>query len=107
MTLPKIYRGTHLPHPRAELLRGAKVSIDAPIALPVQLDGEQPGTTPATFEVVPNALRLRVPSVELELGGRSCASAVDARDREWCAWSPVACGPRLALELGERASRST
>jgi diacylglycerol kinase (ATP) len=61
LTLPKLYRGTHLPHPRAELLRGAKVSIDAPIALPVQLDGEQPGTTPATFEVVPKALRLRVP----------------------------------------------
>jgi diacylglycerol kinase (ATP) len=62
MTLPKIYRGTHLPHPKAELLRGARVSIDAPIALPVQLDGEQPGTTPATFEVVPDALRLKVPS---------------------------------------------
>jgi diacylglycerol kinase (ATP) len=62
LTLPKIYRGTHLPHPKAELLRGTRVSIDAPIALPVQLDGEQPGTTPATFEIVPNALRLRVPS---------------------------------------------
>ena len=61
MTLPKIYRGTHLPHPKAELLRGAEVTIDAPIALPVELDGEQPGTTPATFEVVPGALRLRVP----------------------------------------------
>ena len=61
LTLPKIYRGTHLPHPKAELLRGARVSIDAPIALPVQLDGEQPGTTPATFEVVPGALQLRVP----------------------------------------------
>ena len=62
MTLPKIYRGTHLPHSKAELLRGATVSIDAPIALPVQLDGEQPGTTPATFEVVPGALRLKIPS---------------------------------------------
>jgi diacylglycerol kinase family enzyme len=61
MTLPKIYRGTHLPHPKAELLRGKKVTIDATIALPVQLDGEQPGMTPASFEVVPNALRLRVP----------------------------------------------
>ena len=61
LTLPKIYRGTHLPHPKAELLRGSRVSIDAPIPLPVQLDGEQPGTTPATFEVVPHALRLRVP----------------------------------------------
>jgi len=62
LTLPKIYRGTHLPHPKAELLRGARVSIDAPIPLPVELDGEQPGTTPASFEVVPGALRLRVPS---------------------------------------------
>ena len=61
MTLPKIYRGTHLPHPRAELLRGARVAIEAPIALPVQFDGEQPGTTPARFEVLPRALRLRVP----------------------------------------------
>jgi YegS/Rv2252/BmrU family lipid kinase len=61
VTLPKIYRGTHLPHPKAELLRGARVSIESPIPLPVQLDGEQPGTTPVTFEVVPRALRLRVP----------------------------------------------
>ena len=61
LTLPKIYRGTHLPHPKAELLRGAKVSVEAPMPLPVELDGEQPGTTPATFEVVPRALRLRVP----------------------------------------------
>jgi diacylglycerol kinase (ATP) len=60
-TLPKTYRGRHLPHPKAELLRGAEVSIDAPEPLPIELDGEQPGTTPAYFEVVPRALRLRVP----------------------------------------------
>jgi diacylglycerol kinase (ATP) len=60
-TLPKIYRGTHLPHPRAELLRGKVVSVDADEPLPVQLDGEQPGTTPVRFELVPRALRLRVP----------------------------------------------
>jgi len=29
--------------------------------VPVELDGEQPGTTPARFEVLPGALRLRVP----------------------------------------------
>jgi YegS/Rv2252/BmrU family lipid kinase len=59
--LPKIYRGTHLPHPKAELLRGRTVSVDAETPLPVELDGEQPGTTPARFEVRPRALRLRVP----------------------------------------------
>ena len=61
LTLPKIYRGTHLPHPKAELLSGTAVSVDARVPLPIQLDGEQPGTTPVRFEVVPRALRLRVP----------------------------------------------
>jgi YegS/Rv2252/BmrU family lipid kinase len=60
-TMPKIYRGTHLPHPKAELLRGSVVIVDADEPLPVELDGEQPGTTPARFELVPRALRLRVP----------------------------------------------
>ena len=60
-TLPKIYRGTHLPHPKAELLRGGVVTIDADDPVPIQLDGEQPGTTPVRFEIVPSALKLRVP----------------------------------------------
>jgi diacylglycerol kinase (ATP) len=60
--LPKIYRGQHLPHPKAEVLRGRNVRVDAGEPLPVQLDGEQPGTTPARFELVPDALRLRVAS---------------------------------------------
>ena len=61
LTLPKTYRGRHLPHPKAEVLRGKVVEVDAPAPLPVELDGEQPGTTPVRFEVVPRALRLRVP----------------------------------------------
>jgi diacylglycerol kinase (ATP) len=60
-TLPKAYRGKHLPHPRLEVLRGRVVTVDADEALPIEIDGEQPGTTPARFEVVPRALRLRVP----------------------------------------------
>jgi diacylglycerol kinase (ATP) len=60
-TLPKTYKGRHLPHPKAEVLRGAVVEIDTAQPLPVELDGEQPGTTPVRFEIVPKALRLRVP----------------------------------------------
>lgn len=62
LTLPKTYKGKHLPHPKAELLRGATVTVDAPTPLPIELDGEQPGTTPVRFEVVPRALRVRVPA---------------------------------------------
>ncbi len=61
LTMPKIYRGTHLPHPKAELLRGSVVSIDSEAPIPIELDGEQPGTTPVRFDVMPKALRLRVP----------------------------------------------
>ena len=60
--LPKTYKGKHLPHPRLESLRGRVVTVDADEPLPIELDGEQPGTTPARFEIVPSALRVRVPA---------------------------------------------
>ena len=60
--LPKTYRGKHLPHPRLEALRGRVITVDADEPLPIEIDGEQPGTTPARFEVVPRALRLRTPA---------------------------------------------
>jgi diacylglycerol kinase (ATP) len=61
-TAPKIYRGTYLSHPKVELLRSHAVAVDAPERLPIELDGEQVGTTPVRFEVVPGALRVRVPA---------------------------------------------
>jgi diacylglycerol kinase (ATP) len=61
-TFPKIYRGKHLSHPKIEVLHGRAIAVDAEPAVPVVLDGEQPGTTPARFELVPQALRVRVPS---------------------------------------------
>ena len=61
-TLPKTFWGKHLPHPKAELLRGSVVTVDSTEPLPIELDGEQPGTTPVRFEIVPRALRVRVPA---------------------------------------------
>jgi diacylglycerol kinase (ATP) len=60
-TFPKIYRGKHLSHPKIEVLRGKTVHVESAIRLPIVLDGEQPGTTPVRFEIVPAALRVRVP----------------------------------------------
>ena len=60
-TAPKIYKGTYLAHPKVDLEQAKIVSVDAAEALPIELDGEQVGTTPARFEVVPGALRIRVP----------------------------------------------
>jgi YegS/Rv2252/BmrU family lipid kinase len=61
-TAPKIYRGTYLAHPKVELMRSRTVRVDAAERLPIELDGEQVGTTPARFEIVPRALRVRVPA---------------------------------------------
>ena len=61
-TAPKLYSGRYLSHPKVELLRSPAVSITAAEPLPLEVDGEPIGSTPARFEVVPAALRLRVPS---------------------------------------------
>ena len=60
-TAPKLYSGAYLSHPKVEVLRSRTVSIDAAEPLPIELDGEVVGTTPSTWEVVPRALRIRVP----------------------------------------------
>jgi YegS/Rv2252/BmrU family lipid kinase len=60
-TSPKLYSGAYLSHPKVELVRSASVRIEAAKPLPLEVDGEPIGTTPARFEVVPRALRLRVP----------------------------------------------
>lgn len=60
-TFPKIYRGRHVTHPKVEIIRARELEVDAPEPLPIVLDGEQPGTTPVRFELLPAALRVRVP----------------------------------------------
>ena len=62
LTLPKIYRGTPPSASEGGAARGRPVRWTPTTPLPIELDGEQPGTTPVTFEVVPHALRLRVPA---------------------------------------------
>jgi len=61
-TAPKIYKGTYLAHPKVDLLRSRTVTVDAPERLPIELDGEQVGTTPARFEIVPGVVHVRVPA---------------------------------------------
>jgi YegS/Rv2252/BmrU family lipid kinase len=60
-TFPKIYRGTHVSHAKVEIVRARELRVDAPTPLPIVLDGEQPGTTPVRFELLPGALRVRAP----------------------------------------------
>ena len=59
-TLPKVYRGTHLPHRHITELRASRIQIEADAPLEIEADGEILGTTPATFEVIPQAIRVKV-----------------------------------------------
>lgn len=58
--LPRAYRGEHVPHPDIKEAKRVRVSVTADRPLPVEADGELLGHTPATFEVVRDALRLKV-----------------------------------------------
>jgi YegS/Rv2252/BmrU family lipid kinase len=61
-TFPKIYKGRHVSHRKIEVIRAQELRVEAARPLPIVLDGEAPGTTAVRFEVVPSALRLRVPA---------------------------------------------
>lgn len=58
--LAKVYKGTHLSHPKIFTLPAREVVIEAERPLLLELDGEAPGTTPARFSVRPQALRVLV-----------------------------------------------
>ena len=58
---PKVFRGTHVTHPKVTTLRGSKFEVSADREFQVYADGEHVGPLPATFEVVPKALRVVVP----------------------------------------------
>jgi diacylglycerol kinase (ATP) len=60
-TAPKLFKGRHVAHAKVDVVRSRRVEVDAAERLPIEVEGEQIGTTPAVFEVVPGALRLRVP----------------------------------------------
>ena len=59
--LHKLYRGTHVTHPKADISRAGSVHVETETPLPIEVDGEVLGTTPVTFRIRPAALRLRVP----------------------------------------------
>jgi diacylglycerol kinase (ATP) len=58
--MPRLYRGEHLPHEDILEAKRVRVSIEAQPPMRVEADGELVGETPASFEVLRDALRLKV-----------------------------------------------
>ncbi len=60
-TFPKVFSGKHVEHRAVTMLRGREIEISADRPFQVYADGEPVGQLPATFSVVPSALRVVVP----------------------------------------------
>ncbi len=60
MNVPRVYKGTHLTHPKVDSFQAKEVRVEAKQRMFVQADGELVGEGPATFRVMPGALNLRV-----------------------------------------------
>ncbi len=58
----KIYTGTHLSHPKISLIQGKKIEAipeDPNENILIEIDGEQVGKLPATFEIVPKGISVK------------------------------------------------
>jgi diacylglycerol kinase (ATP) len=57
---PELRKGAHLSRPDVREWQSSVAEVDADRPLLIEADGEVLGTTPATFEVLPNLLRLKI-----------------------------------------------
>jgi diacylglycerol kinase (ATP) len=55
---PRLYKGTHVTHPRVSTYKAKKVDIQTSGKLLLQLDGEVVGEATAGFSIIPSALRV-------------------------------------------------
>ncbi|MBI3073750.1 MAG: diacylglycerol kinase family lipid kinase [Deltaproteobacteria bacterium] len=62
----RLYNGTHVTQPYVKQLTGRKVTVEPLTAgdeVLIDLDGEVPGRLPATFEILPQAIRIKAPKL--------------------------------------------
>lgn len=59
-SLPRVYRGTHLTHPKVTMKRAREIEIQSAEVMFLQADGELLGGLPARFYVLPAALNVAV-----------------------------------------------
>ena len=57
-SLPRVYRGTHLTHPKVTVKRAREIEIMSSEPMALQADGELLGELPARFQVLPAALNI-------------------------------------------------
>ncbi|MFH1537412.1 MAG: diacylglycerol kinase family protein [bacterium] len=61
LLMPRMYRGDILDHPKVERFKGRVLSATSDRRVLLDVDGEQVGRLPATFELIPACIPVRVP----------------------------------------------
>ncbi len=57
-TVPRVYNGTHLSHPKVKEYVGREVTVEADGRMFLQAEGDLFGEAPATFRILPRAIRV-------------------------------------------------
>ena len=57
---PRVYKGTHLTHPKVRMVKTTSVTVESPERVLVYADGEILGEGPASFHLVPATLNIVV-----------------------------------------------
>lgn len=60
INVPRVYKGTHLTHPKVESFQAREIHVEAKQRMFIQAEGELIGEAPATFRILPAAINLRV-----------------------------------------------
>jgi diacylglycerol kinase (ATP) len=58
--VPRIYKGTHLTHPKVSHFSAREIHVEAQERMLLQAEGELIGEAPATFRIIPRALKVLV-----------------------------------------------
>jgi YegS/Rv2252/BmrU family lipid kinase len=57
---PRVYKGTHVTHPKVVMGKAAEVTVESPERILVHADGELLGEGPVSFRLIPAALSIMV-----------------------------------------------
>jgi diacylglycerol kinase (ATP) len=60
VSLPRLYKGTHLTHPRVTMKHVKEIEIHSRQKMAIQADGELLGEVPARIRILPSALKIIV-----------------------------------------------
>jgi diacylglycerol kinase (ATP) len=60
LNVPRVYKGTHLTHPKVSHFAAQEIHVESQERMFLQAEGELIGEAPATFQVIPRALRVLV-----------------------------------------------